>query len=268
MTLLLVYHRCFWLEADYDFRRYQTRLFELGKEFLDEIGKAISEIQADPSQYALASATIRQAPVGQFPFSINYCIKSDHIRILSVWHHKRGTSGLKSRQSFGGSPTMTEAEWLGATDTRPMLKLFGKHSSNRKGRLLLVAYSRKYSELLGRNSITCTGTGANDSASDSETLEMESAQSLRDGLGSLVKFIHCIIGNPFRPVVADPAWLTPTVLSIASSIYQEHTFDRLPTLADALGEVGCTNADVLLHCRQPGEHVRGCWVVDLILGKA
>lgn len=78
----------------------------------------------------------------------------------------------------------------------------------------------------------------------------------------------CVFGNPFRPVVTDPAWLTTTVQSIASYIYQDRAFDRLPILADALEEIGCTNADVLLHCRQPGEHVRGCWVVDLMLGKA
>ena len=76
-----------------------------------------------------------------------------------------------------------------------------------------------------------------------------------------------LFGNPFRPVVADPDWFTPTVQFIASSIYQERAFDRLPILADALEEAGCVNADVLMHCRQPGEHVRGCWVVDLILGK-
>ena len=76
-----------------------------------------------------------------------------------------------------------------------------------------------------------------------------------------------IFGNPFRPVAADPAWLTPTVQSIAAAIYEDRAFDRLPILADALEEAGCTNADVLLHCRQPAEHVRGCWVVDLMLGK-
>ena len=78
--------------------------------------------------------------------------------------------------------------------------------------------------------------------------------------------IHCIFGNPFRSVVADPAWLTPTVVSIAIAIYQDRGFDRLPILADALEEAGCTNADLLLQCRQPGEHVRGCWVVDMLLG--
>lgn len=78
---------------------------------------------------------------------------------------------------------------------------------------------------------------------------------------------NCVFGNPFRPVVADPAWLTPTVVSIAAVIYSDRAFDRLPILADALEEAGCTNADILLHCRQPGEHVRGCWAVDLVLGK-
>ena len=68
-------------------------------------------------------------------------------------------------------------------------------------------------------------------------------------------------------LILNISWLTPTVQSIAAAIDQDRAFDRLPILADALEEAGCTNADVLLHCRQPGEHVRGCWVVDLVLGK-
>ena len=76
-----------------------------------------------------------------------------------------------------------------------------------------------------------------------------------------------VAGNPFRPVVADPAWLTPTVVAIAATIYADRAFDRMPILADALEEAGCTNADVLLHSRAAGPHVRGCWVVDLLLGK-
>ena len=54
---------------------------------------------------------------------------------------------------------------------------------------------------------------------------------------------------------------------IAQAIYEDRTFNNLPVLADALEETGCYNADILAHCRQPGEHVRGCWVVDLLLGK-
>lgn len=79
-----------------------------------------------------------------------------------------------------------------------------------------------------------------------------------------------IIGNPFRPAAIDPAWLTwndATCPKIAQAIYDERAFDRLPVLADSLEEAGCTDADILGHCRSGGEHVRGCWVVDLLLGK-
>lgn len=80
--------------------------------------------------------------------------------------------------------------------------------------------------------------------------------------------IRDIFGNPYRPVGVDPSWLTSTVVALAEGIYQERAFDRLPILADALQDAGCNNDDVLNHCREPGEHVRGCWVVDLVLGKA
>src|SRR5262249_3489199 len=79
-----------------------------------------------------------------------------------------------------------------------------------------------------------------------------------------------IIGNPFRPVAINPAWLTwngGTVPKVAQAIYDERAFDRMPVLADALEDAGCSDAAVLNHCRQPGVHVRGCWVVDLLLGK-
>ncbi|MBL8795551.1 MAG: hypothetical protein JNM56_16720 [Planctomycetia bacterium] len=77
-----------------------------------------------------------------------------------------------------------------------------------------------------------------------------------------------IFGNPFRPVAFNSAWRTATVVSFAQGIYAERAFDRLPILADALEDAGCDNADILKHCREPGEHVRGCWCVDLLLGKS
>jgi hypothetical protein len=80
-----------------------------------------------------------------------------------------------------------------------------------------------------------------------------------------------VVGNPFRRAAVDPAWLAwngGTVRTMAQGIYDERAFDRLPVLADALEEAGCTDTDILAHCRQPGPHVRGCWVVDLLLGKA
>jgi hypothetical protein len=83
-----------------------------------------------------------------------------------------------------------------------------------------------------------------------------------------VRLLHDITGNPFRPVAVDPAWLTSTVVSLAEGIYAERAFDRLPILADALQDAGCDSADILDHCRGPGPHARGCWVLDLLLGKS
>jgi hypothetical protein len=78
---------------------------------------------------------------------------------------------------------------------------------------------------------------------------------------------HDIFGNPFRPVSFLPEWRTSTVLALATGIYEEKAFDRMPILADALMDAGCSNEDILSHCRGPGPHTRGCWCVDLILGK-
>jgi hypothetical protein len=82
--------------------------------------------------------------------------------------------------------------------------------------------------------------------------------------------LHCLFGNPFRPVSLVPAWLAwndSTLPRLAQTIYEDRSFDLLPILADALEEAGCGNPDMLAHCRRPGEHARGCWVVDLLLGK-
>jgi hypothetical protein len=76
-----------------------------------------------------------------------------------------------------------------------------------------------------------------------------------------------IFGNPFHPVSIDPAWQTAAVLSIAQAIHAQRAFDRMPILADALEDAGCTHTEIFNHCRQPAEHVRGCWVVDFLLGK-
>jgi hypothetical protein len=84
------------------------------------------------------------------------------------------------------------------------------------------------------------------------------------------KTLHELIGNPFRTITVDRSWLTwhdATVRKLAQGIYADRDFDHLPILADALEDAGCDNADILAHCRGPGPHVRGCWVVDLILGK-
>jgi hypothetical protein len=76
-----------------------------------------------------------------------------------------------------------------------------------------------------------------------------------------------ITGNEFVSAEVAPAWLTPAAVDMARRVYADRAFDLLPALANLLQSAGCDNADILAHCRGPGPHVRGCWVVDLVLGK-
>ncbi len=77
-------------------------------------------------------------------------------------------------------------------------------------------------------------------------------------------------GNPFRPPVVARSWLSwndGVVVRLAEAIYEEHAFERMPLLADALLDAGCTDEALLAHCREPRPHARGCWVLDALLGK-
>ncbi len=85
--------------------------------------------------------------------------------------------------------------------------------------------------------------------------------------GLIAHWLLDIFGNPFRPVALDPSWRTEAVVALAEGIYADRAFDRMPVLADALEDAGCSHHDILSHCRAAGPHVRGCWVVDLVLGK-
>jgi hypothetical protein len=76
-----------------------------------------------------------------------------------------------------------------------------------------------------------------------------------------------VFGNPFRRPRIRTAWRTPKLTALARRIYQNEAFDRMPELADALERRGCKDSTILAHCRNRREHVRGCWVIDQILGK-
>jgi len=82
--------------------------------------------------------------------------------------------------------------------------------------------------------------------------------------------VRDVFGNPFKRSRVKPGQLTTDrrCVKLAASIYKHRSFDRMSELADALEQAGCTNQDILNHCRRPGPHTRGCWVVDLLLGKS
>jgi len=84
---------------------------------------------------------------------------------------------------------------------------------------------------------------------------------------------HCdiirdIFGNPYRKVNFHKQWRTDTAVALAKQMYDSRDFSAMPILADALQDAGCDNDDILNHCRDPKQvHVRGCWVVDLVMGR-
>jgi hypothetical protein len=87
-----------------------------------------------------------------------------------------------------------------------------------------------------------------------------------DEMTAQAALLRDVFGNPFRPVAFDPRWRTADTVGLATAIYEDRAFDRLGLLADALQDAECDDEQVLGHCRSEG-HVRGCWVVDLVLGK-
>lgn len=85
------------------------------------------------------------------------------------------------------------------------------------------------------------------------------------------ELLRHIVGNPFRPVTVNPDWLTwndGTVPKLATIIYDQWNDPQMPILGDALEDAGCDNEGIMQHCRAGGPHVRGCWVLDLLLGKS
>jgi hypothetical protein len=83
------------------------------------------------------------------------------------------------------------------------------------------------------------------------------------------QLLRCILGNPFRPLDdLASSLLTPTVIGLARTIYEQRSFEHMRELADAVEAAGCTNSHILGHLRGTGPHVRGCWVLDLLLNKA
>lgn len=106
------------------------------------------------------------------------------------------------------------------------------------------------------NWVLSDGSRSNDSEAAGRDESRVQATMVRD-----------LFGNPFDPVTLNPCWLTHTVVALAQTTYGDNTLDLLPVLADALEEAGCTHQEILRHCRNGGPHVRGCWVVDLLLAK-
>jgi hypothetical protein len=203
-----------------------------------------------------------------------------------------------------GSP-MTEEEWLAATEPTPLLDYLRGKANGRKHRLFAVACCRcTYHSFLNPENLDALVIAerlseglllpnernfARKQAFQASWSKAKNcvAATLARSPGNAARqcalyarevnltLIRCVFGNPFRPVTLDRSWLTSNVVNLAQTIYDERDlpsglFDhqRLGVLADALEEAGCDNADILGHLRSGGDHVRGCWAVDLVLSKS
>jgi hypothetical protein len=201
---------------------------------------------------------------------------------------------------------MTEAQWQGGTDPVPMVEFLRGRASDRKLRLFVVACSRleddrsptivsmfEAAERLADGRATREEVRrlwlhpptVNDYAWPERPFEWassyvglcpkgEATQEEQEGsppAALLPPLLREVFGNPFRPPPqVQPAWLAwegDLVRKLAQAVYDEGAFERLPILADALEEAGCAEAELLGHLRAAGPHVRGCWALDLLLGK-
>ena len=120
----------------------------------------------------------------------------------------------------------------------------------------------------GWNRLTAAEMEARDAArsgawSAAHNVVADSSQDERQAQCDLLRDIF----HPFHPLAAQTAWLTEEVKALTQEMYRDRLFSRMPALADALAKAGCHDAEVLDHCRGSGQHVRGCWVIDLLTGR-
>jgi hypothetical protein len=125
-------------------------------------------------------------------------------------------------------------------------------------------------ESLGRAANAVAGGCHEHELAEGVAFEALTAAEAADITGEAAAHAHLvrdIFGNLFRPVAFDPAWRTEVVIELARGMYESRDFAPIPVLANALEDSGCTDSEVLAHCRGLGLHTRGCWVVDLVLNR-
>ena len=203
-----------------------------------------------------------------------------------------GYAASCTTEGTSGETTVTETEWLACTEPQKMLEFLRGKVSDRKLRLfacaccrLMEPYWKKPTGALGifdeaeqiADGLRSLGThyGWYVFTQDARDAAQHAVNEMNNHYAEPVRYLACpllrdIFGNLFCPITLAPAWRTwhdGLIPSMAQKMYDRRDFSDMPVLADALEEAGCQEQDILGHCRSGGEHVRGCWVVDLLLGK-
>jgi hypothetical protein len=192
-----------------------------------------------------------------------------------VWHlltapRARQAVEVAERLADGhATPEEKQRAWRGANAARTAIwrynrRVEGAHpQTTEKERRAIQSAVATTSWLLGNEFDLHAAALASDRAA--QAARVHKGSTLRGERAIQANLVRDIFGNPFRPVTFDPRWRSSDVVVLAQAIYEEKAFERMPILADALMDAGCEDDRVIAHCRDDGPHVRGCWVVDLVL---
>ena len=184
----------------------------------------------------------------------------------------RNTWGESIDAAHGDHGTMTESDWLHAVEPHGMLEyLHGiGRPSDRKLRLFAVACTRRMGDWVDALGQTAVDTAEAYADGFATFEDMRSARLACQGSGERSAWYAAATSaaiaarNAARSAQSGANLRSPAAL--ARSIYLHRTFAQMPNLADELVLAGCADAAILTHCRTPQPHVRGCWVLDLVIG--
>ncbi|HEX4794274.1 MAG TPA: hypothetical protein VH370_10810 [Humisphaera sp.] len=159
------------------------------------------------------------------------------------------TDGTPRRPYWGGAVSAAQHAARSMYDLHGIFPSIGIDHPKRFGNMVNLIWNSTAAHPIG--------DGSSDTAGHTAIKTEQSAE---------IRLLHDLFGNPFSPANLDAAWLTPAITSLAQTIYDQRSFERLPELANELELAACENRDIIEHCRGLGPHVRGCWVIDLLLG--
>jgi hypothetical protein len=183
---------------------------------------------------------------------------------------------------------MTKAEWLTSRDGPQMLLRVVREQFTPRKHLLLSCGCLRYHVEQNRNPSRVFGPeifapasdlpgwliGAEAAADGNPSILEDYSSSIAGQKAhwwvpreALARVVRDLFVYPFGPVPCRDDWRSTPVMRLAEAIDARGSFEDMPVLGDALEEAGCTDEDVLRHCRRESCHFRGCWVLDLLLRK-
>jgi hypothetical protein len=188
--------------------------------------------------------------------------------LLSLFDDPRIVASFLAGEAFAeGLGTEEHFDQIGKAIGTIHLAPVAEDGSPEYFRQRLTVYNRERFALMAACCMVSSHAGATAEAYKRAALAL-AGENAADEYARQCDLFRDIFGNPFRATVLDRRWRTEDTIGLSLGIYEDCAFDRMPLLADALMDAGCDNEEIIAHCRSDRAHVRGCWVLDLILGKS